>query len=128
MKSFAFAVAAAVAVLVVSACSGPAAAGPHAGAADAQAAETPTVFTAVDGFRDDLDASGFFITGVVKGEAVPREVFVPAVYMGIWAVEYHRACEQLLVLMMERPGKYLLSVRSKGMGAFPACFIARAAP
>lgn len=95
-----------------------------AGLARAQSSlPAPVVFTAVDAVK--LEYSKLSITGIVEGEAAPRTV---AFY---FASTHFRqeSCERLVLLAMEKPGQYLLTMQNQTYSSSDAnCSLSRANP
>jgi hypothetical protein len=75
-------------------------------AAEAQTLPAPVVFTAVDGVR--YARTTLYVTGVVEGEAMPREVAFGYPSLG---AEVVKSCEPLILLAMTKPGQYRLSIQ-----------------
>ncbi|HET9620380.1 MAG TPA: hypothetical protein VFP84_03360 [Kofleriaceae bacterium] len=77
-------------------------------AVTAHADVTPigTVFDTVDGIT--MQTNGFFLDGVIHGDAAPTHLFVPT---GSSTDGFIANCQRLALLMITKPGKYQLSVR-----------------
>lgn len=103
-----------------------------AGAARAQSAGAPYAstgtaypFVAVDGIRSA--GSSFVVRGVLQGEAAPRELTFTLTTSVTLAVEAQRSCERYLVLAMEKPGAYVVTITQAGTPA-AICTISRVNP
>lgn len=96
------------------------------GTARAQAV-TAVTFAAVDGIRYDAEEAGvFYVKGVVQGEATAREIRFNQSTSA--APEEQRTCERFALLMMERPGKYLITLQGGWWMYATVCSLARVNP
>lgn len=116
MRELAFAIAAAIALI----------AAPRAAGAQVTIAEV--VFVAVDGIR--FASNSMFVTGVVQGQSVAREVaFTSSISPSSYGLEAFRSCERYALLVMARPGQYRLTVSpSSGYPYMAFCGISRVNP
>lgn len=76
----------------------------------AQATVTTFVFATVDSV--DLDGNQFQVTGILQGEAAPttRTFLIPIPGDGS-GVSRTQSCERKALLVMSKPGQYLLEIR-----------------
>ncbi len=82
----------------------------------AQAEPTTFTFETVDSFTSGFELGpeqyyGIEITGIVQGESTPRTIVFPLFLTNSAQSDVSRACERMALLVMNKPGQYLLRVR-----------------
>jgi hypothetical protein len=84
--------------------------------ASAQTAPPTYVFTAVDSLDIHGDDYGIEVTGVLQGENAPRTIkltYYPSHSDYAESARTFERCERLALLAMNKPGRYLLTLRQE---------------
>lgn len=100
---------------------------PTALAAETPQANVPYVFVTVDSYSV-VHANGIEVTGILQGENTPRTLeFEFPSFSSYDASQHVSRCDRLALLLMNKPGAYLLEVTFKGQWETGSCKLTRRA-
>jgi|GEM_PF-3396517 len=101
---------------------------PSALAAETPEPNVPYVFVTVDSYSI-TGASSIEVTGILQGENTPRtlEFELPAYSTPLEAGQHASRCDRMALLLMNKPGAWLLELTYKGQWAMGSCKLTRRA-